>query len=60
VADDEGDVMQLLHELTGLEDLKIRLEQELSRIKTVSYQFEENRTADKAKISKQIDPKKIS
>jgi hypothetical protein len=54
VADSVDEAMQLLHELYGLEDFKKKLEIELCRVKSASYQFEESRKADISRISVKI------
>lgn len=55
VADNEDEAMELLHDLGVLENSKKMLEEELSRVQTVSYQFEESRKADINRISAKIN-----
>lgn len=54
VADNEDDVIELLYDLEGLKNSKEKLEAELCRVKTASYQFEESRKTEIKLISKKI------
>jgi hypothetical protein len=55
VADTENEAMQKLVDLVVLEDFKQKLEKELSRVQSVSYQFEETRKADLNQIKAKLE-----